>query len=100
MAYWKDSESRPTYKSLSDRLKKLVADRLKDNKVTAVASGIVELFDERKQLLDDLINKMDDRVEESRILKDERASKERRLCDAGVAIRDSAMIRKRGIEVV
>ena len=54
---------RPTWKSLKDRFKKLVADRRAENYSNRLASGISEVHGERETLLDEIIQQIDDKKE-------------------------------------
>ena len=48
----------PTWKTLSERFRKLTADRKIENSHTAGASGIVEVYGEKQRLLDDILMEM------------------------------------------
>lgn len=61
-----------SWKTLSDRFRKLVVDRRFTNRKTVGMSGISECFGEREQLLDDVIHTM---YESTETVRDERGEK-------------------------
>ena len=65
--------SEPTWKSLHDRFKKVVADRRNKNLKNQAVSGIVEERGEREMLLDDLILAIDEQEEGKEMQQDERS---------------------------
>ena len=69
----------PTWKTLSDRFRKLTADRKAGNSYTAGASGIVEVYGEKQQLLDYILLEMKEKSESERVEKDEKAEEDRRI---------------------
>ena len=84
----------PTWKTLSDRFRKLTADRKIENSHTAGASGIVEVYGERQQLLDDILLEIKEIGEEDRAEKEKKTEEDRRIQRAGENMRDSAMKRQ------
>ena len=66
-----EHNQRPSSKILADRFNVLLTERRDDVKVTAAASGIVEVHGEQDQLLDDLRHEIDERREAVRLKKKE-----------------------------
>lgn len=84
----------PTWKTLNDRFKKVVADHRVAVTQNAVASGIIEVRGEREVLLDDIILEMDEAEEKRRSERDERTELDERLRAAGEDMRVRALSRK------
>lgn len=92
----KESGGAPTAKSLSDRLNKLIGERKSAKLTKQNASGILEFYKERKQLLDDLISQIGKKLEKERAEKGTRARRETELFEAGEELRTSSLKRLGG----
>lgn len=85
------STTKPTWKSLSDRFKKLISDHKVSRRINEGSSGIIEVRGEREELLDDIVLAIDDMEEERRNEREERTTMDKRLQEAGEAIRNRAV---------
>ena len=85
----------PSWKTLTDRFKKIVAGHRAAVKANVVASGIIEVRGEREILLDDIVLAIDEWEESRRAERDERTELDKRLQVAGEAIRTRALSRER-----
>ena len=85
----------PTRKTLSDRFRKLAADREADNSRTIAVSGIVEVYGDKQQLLDDMLLEMKEKSEGERVEKDKKKEDDVRILEAGENMRDFAVKRQR-----
>lgn len=83
--------TRPTWKSLNDRYKKIIADHRVARRQNESASGIVEIRGEREELLDDIVLAVDEMEEGRRTEREERTTMDRLLQDAGEEIRNRAV---------
>lgn len=83
--------TKPTWKSLNDRFKKVVADHRTSRRANEAASGIIEIRGEREELLDDIVLAVDEKEEERRTEREERTAMDRRLQGAGEEIRNRAV---------
>lgn len=83
--------TKPTWKSLNDRYKKIISDHRTATRANLAASGIVEERGEREQLLDDILLIVNENEEERRAERDERTEMDRRLKSAGEQIRNQAV---------
>ena len=81
----------PTWKTLSDRFRKLAADRKADNSRTIAASGIVEVYGDKQQLLDDMLLEMKEKSGGERVEKDKKTEDDKRILEAGENMRDFAV---------
>lgn len=81
----------PSWKTLNDRFKKIVADHRIAVKRNGAASGIIEVRGERELLLDDIVLAVDEWEEGRRAERDERTELDRRLREAGETIRSNAL---------
>lgn len=81
----------PTWKTLNDRFKKVVADHRLAASRNAVASGILEVRGEREVLLDDVVLEIDDVEEKRRAERNERTELDARLRAAGEHMRAAAL---------
>ena len=84
---------KPSWKTLSDRFKKMEADHRAAVKHNAAASGIAEVRGEREVPLDDIVLEMDECDEQERIERDEKTELDKRLAAAGVEMLEMAMNR-------
>lgn len=82
---------KPTWKSLNDRYKKVVADHRIARRANEAASGIIEIRGEREELLDDIVLAVDEMEEGRRAEREERNTMDRRLQQAGEEIRNMAV---------
>ena len=89
----------PTWKTLSDRFKKIVADHKTETRSNATASGIIEIRGEREILLDDIVLSMNEWSEKRRSEREERTEQDRRLALAGEEIRNMAVGRQASPEI-
>ena len=71
----------------------ILSKRRAEVKLTAAASGIVEVYGEKETLLDDLILEIDEHSEQERAEKGKRLEKEEKLKEAGENIRNMALKR-------
>lgn len=84
---------RPSWKTVYDRFKKLVADHRSEDRTNAGASGIDEEESETSALLYDIVQAMDDTAEARRAERNEKTDADRRLQEAGEIIREQALTR-------
>lgn len=81
----------PTWKTIYERFKKIVADHRANTRESKAASGVAEDETERTQLLDDIVEEMDDTAELRRTERNEKTKKDQELLEAGEAIRAQAV---------
>lgn len=84
----------PTPKSPTNRLKKLTVERRVANRRHESESGIVEVNEEKEQLLHDIIMKMDEKAADDRLEKEEKDKKDMVLCNACAVICSSDLKRR------
>jgi len=89
-----DAICTPTWKTLSDRFKKVLCDHRQAVRNNAVASGIIEVRGERETLLDDVVLEVDELDEKRRTERDERTELDNRLLAAGEDVRARALGRR------
>jgi len=89
-----DAVCTPTWKTLSDRFKKVLCDHRQAVRNNAVASGIIEVRGERETLLDDVVLEVDELDEKRRTERDERTELDNRLLAAGEDVRARALGRR------
>ena len=89
------SSTIPSKKTLSDRFKKLIADRKTVNAFTSTSSGIAEVFGPKEQLLEDMMLEMREQGEQEREKKEQKTAGDKRILEAGVVMRTSAVKRQR-----
>lgn len=85
--------TKPSWKTVNDRFKKLVSERRAENNHNMTLSGITEVVGEREQLLDDIIHRMDEANEVVSAEKEERSQHEKRMTEAAEEIRRFATSR-------
>ena len=83
----------PSWKTLNDRFKKIVADHREAVKRNEAASGILEVRGEQEMKLDDIFQAVDGNEEARRAERDERTELDKRLRTAGEEIRNRAVSR-------
>lgn len=88
-----EHQQKSSGKSLKERFQKLVVSKRRCVKENASSSGINEVLIEREQLLDDLILEIDEH-EETVKKKEEQTDAEKKLVEAGEAIRSLGNGRK------
>ena len=88
-----DTIQGPSYKTLSDRFKKVIADHGLAVRSNAAASGIIEIRGEREVLLDDIVLEMDEWAEQRRTEREEKTEFDKRLQGAGEEMREKALNR-------
>lgn len=84
----------PTWKTVSDRFKRIVAVRKEQVKFNTTTSRNMEIQREKDMLLDDLILEMKEREELETAEKEGKEEKENRLLEAGENIREMALRRR------
>lgn len=87
--------ARPSWKTLEDRFKKLVADRKTADRRHAQASGIFKKHGEMEQLLQKIMEQVNEKHEEEWGVMDEKTAKELRLKAEGDEMHDIAVNRQR-----
>lgn len=88
-----DNVQQPSWKTLSDRFKKIVEEHRTARKRNERATGISEEYGEREQLLDDLLLEIDEHEENIREKNEEKTALEQRLATGGEEIRRLSMNR-------
>ena len=83
----------PTWKTLSDRFKKILSDHRLAARDNAAASGNIEVRGVREVLLDDVVLEIDEWSEQRRVEQDEKTEFDKRLQNAGEEMRDRALNR-------
>ena len=80
----------PSYKTLSDRFKKVIADHRLAVRSKVAVSGITKIQGEREVLLDDIVLEMDEWAEQRRMEREEKTEFDKRLQGAGEEMREKA----------
>lgn len=88
-----DERMHPTWKTLYERFKKLLADHRAETRQNTAASGIEENRTEKHVLLDDIVHMVDAHAETKRAERNERTEADKRLQAAGERIRAAAVQR-------
>lgn len=86
-----DAVTPPTWKTIYERFKKVVADHRASARKSQAASGVAEDETERTQLLDDILQEMDDSAEQRRAERCEKSQKDKEIVEAGELIRAQAV---------
>lgn len=81
----------PTWRTLYERFKRVVADHCIDTRQLEASSGVAEEVTERTQLLDDIIHEMDEFTEQCPLERQDKIQRDKDLQGAGERIRAHAI---------
>ena len=89
------SKAPPSWKTPSDRFRKVISDRKIEVSKALASSGTAEVYGEREQILGDMIYEIKEKNESDREVKENKTAQDKRILEAGEDMRTTALKRQR-----